>query len=118
MQVDIKDIRYSIPAQGVLLSGKETCRTQGNYAMSCRATQVERVIVKSSDKLRSTGGGNVNLLQYSCQENPVNSMKRQRDMTPGDELPRSEGFHYGTGEEWRAITYSSRKNEMTGPKQK
>ena len=48
----------------------------------------------------------------------MNSMKRQKDMTPEDELCRSEGFQYATGEEWRAITNSSRKNEMAGPKQK
>ena len=45
-------------------------------------------------------------------------MKMQKDMTPEDELCRSEGFQYATGEEWRAITNSSRKNEMAGPKQK
>ena len=46
------------------------------------------------------------------------SMKRQKDMTPEDQHPRSEGVQYATGEEQRAITNSSRKNEVTGPKQK
>ena len=86
--------------------------------MPCRATQVKRVIVKSSDKLWSTGGGNVNLLQYSCHENPMNSMNRQKDMTPEDELPRSEGLQYTNREEQRAITNSSSKNEAAGPEQK
>ena len=50
----------------------------------------------------------------------MNSMKKQKDMTAEDEppAPRSEGVHYGTGEEQRAITNSSRKNEVAEPKQK
>ena len=48
----------------------------------------------------------------------MNSMKRQTDMTPEDEPPRSEEVLYASGEEWRAITNSSRKNEAAGPKQK
>ena len=55
------------------------------------------------------------LLQYSCLENPVNSVKRQKDMTLKDELPRSVGAQYATGEEWRN---NSRKNEELEPKQK
>ena len=55
---------------------------------------------------QSTGGGNSNPVQYSCHENPINSMKRQTYMTPEDEPPRLEGVHYVTGEEWRN---SSRK---------
>ena len=63
----------------------------------------------------STGEGNGNPLQYSCLENPMNSMKRQNGMTLEDELPRSVGAQYATGEEWRN---NSRKNEETEPKQK
>ena len=63
----------------------------------------------------SSGEGNGKPLQYSCLENPMNSMKRQRDMTLKDELPRSIGAQYATGEEWRN---NSRKNEETEPKQK
>ena len=74
--------------------------------------------LKCSDKMWSTGEGNGKPLQYSCLENPMNSMKRQKDMTPEDEPPRLEGVQYATGEEWRAITNSSRKNEAAGPKQK
>ena len=63
----------------------------------------------------STGEGNGKPLQYSCLENPMNSMKRQKDMTPKDELPRSVGAQYASVEEWRN---SSRRNEEAEPKQK
>ena len=54
-------------------------------------------------------------LQYSCLENPMNSMKRQKDRTLKDELPRSVGDQYATGDQWRN---NSRKNEGREPKQK
>ena len=76
------------------------------------------VIVKSSDKTRSTGGGNSNTLQYSCCENPRNSVKRQMDMIPEDEDTRLEGVQYATWGEQRAITNSFRKNEVTESKWK
>ena len=63
----------------------------------------------------STGEGNSKPLQYSCLENPMNSMKRQKDMTLKDMLPRLVGAQYATGEEWRNNT---RKNEEMEPKQK
>ena len=72
-------------------------------------------MVGSSDKTWSTGEGNGKPLQYSCLENPINSMKRQKDRTLKDELPRSVGAQYATGEEWRN---NSRKNEEMEPKQK
>ena len=56
--------------------------------MLCRATQDEWFMVESSDKMWSTGKGNGNPLQYSCLENPMNNMKRQREMTLKDEHPR------------------------------
>ena len=59
--------------------------------MPCRATQDGRVMVESSDKIWSTGEGNGKLLQYSCLENPMSSMKRQKDQTLKDEFPRSVG---------------------------
>ena len=62
----------------------------------------------------STGEGNGEPLQYSCLENPMNSMKRQKDITLKDELSRSVGVQYDTGEEWRN---NSKKNEEMGPKQ-
>ena len=55
--------------------------------MLCRATQNRRVVVESSDKRQSTGGGNGKPLQYSCHENTMNSMIRQKDMTLQDEPP-------------------------------
>ena len=83
--------------------------------MLCKATQDGRVMVESSDKTWSTGEGNGKPLQYSCVENPMNSMKRQKDRTLKDELPRSVGVQYASGEEWRN---NFRKNEETEPKQK
>jgi len=56
-------------------------------------------MVERSDRMWSTGEGNGKPLQYSCLENPMNSMKRQKDMTFKDELHRSVGAQYGTGEE-------------------
>ena len=81
--------------------------------MPCRATQDGQVMVESSDKTWSTGEGNVKPLQYSCLENPMNSLKRQKDMTVKDELPRLVGAQYATGEQWRN---SSRMNEETESK--
>ena len=66
----------------------------------------------------STGGGHCHSLQYSCLENPTDSTKRQKDMTMEDEPPWLEGVQYATGKEQRAITNSSRKNEVAGSKQK
>ena len=83
--------------------------------MLCRATQDGWVMVESSDKMWSTGEGNGKPLQYSCLENPMNSMKRQKVRTLKDELPRSGGAKYATGDQWRN---NSRKNEETDPKQK
>ena len=56
--------------------------------MPCRATQDEKVMVESSDKMWSTGEGNGKQLQYSFFENPMNSMRRQKDRTLKDECPR------------------------------
>ena len=81
--------------------------------MPCRATQDERVMVDSSDKTWSTGEGNGKPLQYSCLENTMNSMKRQKDRTLKDELPRSVGAEYATGDQWRN---NSKKNEEMGLK--
>ena len=63
----------------------------------------------------SPGEGHGNPLQYACLENPMNSMKRQKDRILKDELPRSVGAQYATGKEWRN---NSRKNEGQEPKQK
>ena len=83
--------------------------------MPCRANQDGWVMVERSDKMWSTSEGNGKPLQYSCLENPMNSMKRQKHMTLKYELPRSVGAHYATGDQWRN---NSRKNEWMEPKQK
>ena len=70
---------------------------------------------ESSDKMLSTGEGNGKPLQYSCLENPMNSMNRQNDRILKEELPRSVGAQYATGDQWRN---NSRKNDETEPKQK
>ena len=83
--------------------------------MPCRATQDGWVMVESSEKMWSTGEGNGKPLQYSCHENPMNSMKRQKDMTLKYAIPRSVDTQHATGEEWRN---NSKKNEEAEPKQK
>ena len=79
------------------------------------ATQGGRVMVERSDRMWSTGEGNGKPLQYSCLENPMNSMKRQNDRILKEKLPRSVGAQYATGDQWRN---NSRKNEGMEPKQK
>ena len=83
--------------------------------MPFRATQDGWDMVESSDKTWSTGEGNGIPLQYSCLENPMNSMKKQKDRTVKHEPPRSLGAQYATGDQWRN---NSRKNEGMKPKQK
>ena len=68
--------------------------------------------MERSDRMWSTGEGNGKPLQYSCLENP---MKRQNDRIPKEELPRSLGAQYATGDQWRN---NSRKNEGMEPEQK
>ena len=82
---------------------------------ACGATQDRRVMVERSDRMWSTGEGNGKPLQYSCLENAMNSMKRQNDSIQKEELPRSLGAQYATGDQWRN---NSRKNERMEPKQK
>ena len=82
--------------------------------MPCGATQDGQVMVERSDRMWSTGEGNSKPLQ-SCLENPKNSMKRQKDRTLKDELPRLVGAEYATGDQWRN---KSRKNEGKEPMQK
>ena len=83
--------------------------------MPYRASQDRWVMVERSDRMWSTGEGNGKPLQYSCLKNPMNSMKRQKDRTQKDELPRSVGAQYATEDQWR---HNSRKNERMEPKQK
>ena len=72
-------------------------------------------MVESSDKMWSTGEGNGEPPQYSCLENPMNTMKRLKDRTLEDELPRLVGAQYATGDQWRN---NSRKNKGVEPKKK
>ena len=72
-------------------------------------------MVESSDKMWHTGEGNSKPFQYSCLENPMNSIKMQKDRTLKDELSGSVGIQYATGDQWRN---NSRKNEETETKQK
>ena len=82
---------------------------------ACEATQDGLVMVESSNRMWSTGKGNGKPLQYSCLENPMNSMKRQNDRILKEKLPRSVGAQYATGDQWRN---NSRKNEGMEPKLK
>ena len=79
------------------------------------ATQDGWVMVERSDKMWSTGEGIGIPLQHSCLENPMNSMKRQNDRILKEELPRSAGAQYATGDQWRN---NSRNNEEMEPKEK
>ena len=79
----------------------------------CRAMQDGWVMVESSDKMWSTGEGNGKPVLHSCLENPMNGMKRQKDMALKDGLPGSVGAQYATGEEQRN---SSRQKEEAKPK--
>ena len=79
------------------------------------ATQDGHVMVERSDRMWCTGEGNGKSLQYSCLENPMNRMKRQKDRTLRDELHWSVGAQYAIGDQWRN---NSRKNEGMEPKQK
>ena len=83
--------------------------------MSCGAIQDGRVMGERSDRIWSTGEENGKLLQYSCLENPMNSMKMRNDRILKEELPRLVGAQYATGDQWRN---NSRKNEGMEPKQK
>ena len=83
--------------------------------MPCRATQDGWVMVETSDKMWSTGEGNGKPLQYSCLDNPMNSMKRQKERTLKGDLTRSVGAQYATRDQWRN---NPRKNEEIEQKQK
>ena len=72
-------------------------------------------MVERSNRMWSTGEGNGKALQYSCLENPMNSMKRQNDRILQEELPGSVGAQHASGDQWRN---NSRKNERMKSKQK
>ena len=77
--------------------------------MPCGATQDGQVMVEKFDRMWSTGEGNGKPLQCFCLENAMNSMKRQKDRTLKDELPRSVGAQFATGEVWRNNSKKKKK---------
>ena len=79
------------------------------------ATQNGWVTVERSERMWSTGEGNGKSVQYSCLENPMNSMKRQIDRILKEQLPRSVSAQHATGDQWKN---NYRKNEGVEPKQK
>ena len=79
------------------------------------ATQDRWVTVERSERMWSTGEGNGKSVQYSCLENPMNSMKRQIDRILKEQLPRSVSAQHATGDQWKN---NYRKNEGVEPKQK
>ena len=85
------------------------------WDMPYRASQDRWGMVVTSDKMWSTGEVNGKPRQHSCIENPMNSMKKQKDTTLKDELSRSIDAQYATGEEQRK---NSRKHEEAEPKRK
>ena len=82
--------------------------------MLCWAIQDGQLMLERSDRMWSTGEENRKPLQFSCLENIMNSMKRQKDSTLKDELPKSVCAQYATGDQWRN---NSRKNEGMEPRQ-
>ena len=84
--------------------------------MLCGATKDGRVMVERFDRIWATGEANGKTLQYSCLENPMNSIRRQKERTLRDELPRSVGAQYATGDQWKITPermkgWSQRKNK-------
>ena len=82
---------------------------------ACRQRKIGGSWWTGLNRMWSTGEGNGKPLQYACLENPMNSRKRQNDRILKEELPRSVGAQYATGDQWRN---NSRKNEGMEPKQK
>ena len=92
------------------------CNSMKLSAMPGRATQNGWDIVESSEKTWSTGGGNDKPLYYFCSENPMNSIKRQKDMTPKDKPPSWKVSNILLGKSRGQLYYSARKNEVARPK--
>ena len=90
---------YCKMSSGFSLYVEENIKVKECYAN--RATQDGQIMVEWSDRMWSTGEGKGKPFQYSCLENPMNSMKRQNDRILKEELSRSVGAQYGTGDQWR-----------------
>ena len=92
---------YIPPSRITALSWQSgLCNSMKLWTMPCKATQDRQIIAESSDKMWSTGGGNGKPPQYTCHENLMNFIKGQKDMTPKDESPRSEGLSSGHTWSW------------------
>ena len=94
--------------------GKESLRRNGVVIMVNKSLKCSTWMQSQNDRIISVHFQG-KPLQYSCLENPMNSMKRQNDRILKEELPRSVGAQYATGDQWRN---NSRKNEGMEPKQK
>ena len=92
-----------------------TCLLRNLYVGQEVTVRILYGTTERADRMWSTGEGNGKPLQYSCLENPMNSMKRENDRILKEELPRSVGAQYATGDQWRN---NSRNNERMEPKQK
>ena len=99
----------SAPLSPSLWTSEPGLFAEGSGAGGVQTAKASRML----DDLKVTGEGNGKPLQYSCLENPMNSMKRPKDMTLKDELPRLIGAQYATGDQW---SYNTRKNEEMEPK--
>ena len=109
------DRNHNHRQQANLITWTTALSNSMKQAMPCGATKDGWVMVERSDRRWSAREGNGKPLQYSCLENPMNSMKKQKDRTLKDKLPRSVDAHYAAGDQWRN---NSRKNEGMEPKQK
>ena len=98
-----------------LLMGIINRHCSGQNGCMCAPIQSYLNFCHPMDRMWSAGEGNGKPLQYSCLENPMNSIKRLNDRILKEELPRSVGAQYATGDQWRN---NSRKNEGMEPKQK
>ena len=107
--------RLKPQSQTASQSDHRTTVVSNSVKPSQGATQDGQVMVERSDRMWSTGEGNGKPRQYSCPENPMNSIKRQNDRILKDELPRLVGAKYATRDQWRN---NSRNNEGMEPKQK
>ena len=99
---------YSVAQSCPTLCDPMATACQASLSVTSSRTLPKPIMVERFDRMWSTGEGNGKPLQYSCLENPMNSMKRQNDRILKEKLPRSVGAQYATGDQWRN---NSRKNE-------
>ena len=96
----LPDLQHGIAPLGPPVPARTTALPNSMKLRHARgATQDGWVMVERSDRMWSTGEGNGKPLQYSCLENPMNSMKRQNDRILKGELPRSVGAQHATGDQ-------------------